>query len=110
MPVSLPCIPGILQYSSHIKRLHLHDLPKRRNKSLRQPEGEDEFGSSHQKLRCETLKERSETLILHHVGDNPEAALGVLKVLVLNAGLDNVERCRDDEGCAGTGNGCDKVL
>jgi hypothetical protein len=48
--------------------------------------------------------------VLHHVGHNPETAFGVLKVPVLNTRLDDIERSRDDERCAGSGDGGDKVL
>ena len=75
-----------------------------------QPEGEDELGSCHEQLGCQSLEEGSESLVLHHVGYDPEAALGVLKVPVLDTRLDDIERGRDDERCAGSGDGGDKVL
>ena len=48
--------------------------------------------------------------MLHHVGHDPESTLGVLKVPVLNTGLDDIERSRDEKRGAGTGNRSDKVL
>jgi hypothetical protein len=48
--------------------------------------------------------------MLHHVGHDPEAALGVLEVPVLDAGLDDVERSGDEERGAGTGDRGDEVL
>lgn len=48
--------------------------------------------------------------MLHHVRHDPEAALGVLKVPVLNTRLDNVERSRHEKRGAGTGDRGDKVL
>jgi hypothetical protein len=48
--------------------------------------------------------------MLHHVGDNPEAALGVFEVPVLDSRLDDVERSRDDQRGAGTSNRSDKIL
>lgn len=48
--------------------------------------------------------------MLGHVGDNPEAALGVLEVPVLDAGLDHVERGGNDQGCTSTGDGSNEVL
>jgi hypothetical protein len=48
--------------------------------------------------------------MLHHVGDNPEAALGVLEVPVLDSCLDDVQRSRHDKRGAGTGDRSDKVL
>lgn len=48
--------------------------------------------------------------MLGHVGENAETALGVLKVAVLDAGLDDVERGRDNERRRGTSDGGDKVL
>ena len=48
--------------------------------------------------------------MLGHVRDNPETALGVLEVPVLDAGLNDIEGRGDDEGCAGTGDRSDEVL
>jgi hypothetical protein len=88
----------------------LHNFAKRGDKCLSKPEGEDKLGTSHDKLGCESLEERSETLVLHHAGNNPEAAFGVLEVPVLDTCLDDVEGRRDDERCACTTNGGDEVL
>lgn len=87
-----------------------HEFVEHRDQRLRQPEREDELGSSHQELGRQTLKEASETLVLHHVRHDAESALRVLEVAVLNARLDHIERGRDNERCAGTGNRRDKVL
>jgi hypothetical protein len=48
--------------------------------------------------------------VLHHVGYDPESTLGVFKVPVLNTGLDDIERSRDDERRASSGDGGNKVL
>ena len=48
--------------------------------------------------------------MLHHVGNNPETALGVLEVLVLDSGLDDVEGSGDDERSTGTGDRGNEVL
>ena len=48
--------------------------------------------------------------MLHHVGNNPETTLGVLEILVLDSGLDNVEGSRDNKRSTGTGDRGDKVL
>lgn len=77
---------------------------------MSQPEGEDELGSGHEQLGCQSLEEGSESLVLHHVGHNPEATLRVLKVPVLDTGLDDIERSRDDKRCAGSGDRGDEVL
>ena len=61
-----------------------------------QPEREDELGTGHEELGGEALEERGRALSLDHVADNPEAALWVLKVAVLDTRLDDVERGRDD--------------
>lgn len=81
-----------------------------RDQRLGEPEGEDELGASHEQLGDETLEEGSHTLVLGHVGQDAETALGVLKVAVLNTGLDDIEGSGDDEGGRGTGDGGDKVL
>lgn len=61
-------------------------------------------------LGNESLEETGETFVAGHVGENAEAALGVLKVAVLDTSLDNIERGGDDERSRGTSNGGDKVL
>ena len=48
--------------------------------------------------------------MLGHVGQNAETALGVLKVSVLDTGLDDIERGGDDQRRRGTGDGGDEVL
>lgn len=45
-----------------------------------------------------------------HVGDDTETRLLGLEVAVLDTGLDDIERSRDDERCRGTSNGRDEVL
>jgi hypothetical protein len=77
---------------------------------LGQPEGEYQLGPRHEQLRGQSLEEGSEALVLHHVGDDPEAALGVLEVPVLDTGLDDVERSRDEERGTGTGDWSNEVL
>lgn len=61
-------------------------------------------------LGDQALEEAAETLVLGHVGQNAEAALGVLEVAVLDTGLDHVKRSRDDKRGRGTGNRRNKVL
>lgn len=61
-------------------------------------------------LGNEALEETRQTLVLGHVGQNPEAALGVVKVTVLDTGLDDVERRGDDERGRRAGDGGDEVL
>ena len=107
-----------------------HDIESR-DQSLGEPERENQLRSSHEQLQRkhhvslahpftrvvivsylgnEALEETRQTLVLGHVGQDPEAALGVLKVAVLDAGLDDVEGRGDDERCRGTGDGGDEVL
>jgi hypothetical protein len=61
-------------------------------------------------LGNQALEEGRRALVLGHVGQDTEAALGVLKIAVLDAGLDDVEGRRDDEGGRGAGDRGDKVL
>ena len=70
---------------------------------MRQPEREHQLGSCHQQLGRESLEKGREALGAHHLGHNLEAALGVVKVPVLNPSLDDVERSRHDKGGASTG-------
>jgi hypothetical protein len=95
-------------HEQHIS--NLHDLAKRGDKRLRKPKGENKLGPSHEKLGCESLEKRSEPLVLHHVGNDLEAAFGVLKVPVLDSSLDDVEWSGDKKRGAGTGNRSDEVL
>jgi hypothetical protein len=50
----------------------LKHLVESRDKSLSQPETENELGTSHQELGSKTLEERSQALVLGHVGDDAE--------------------------------------
>lgn len=55
-------------------------------------------------LGDKTLEEAGESLVLGHVGQDPETALRVLEVAVLNTSLDYVQRRRDDQRSRGAGN------
>ena len=83
---------------------------KGRDQGLSQPEGEDELGAGHEQLGHETLKEGRWALLLDHVLDNLDTALWVIKVAVLDTGLDDIERCRDNQRRRSTSNRCDEVL
>ena len=61
-------------------------------------------------LGDKALEEARETLVAGHVGQDAETALGVVKVLVLDTGLDDVERRRHNKRGRGTGDRGDKVL
>ena len=43
-------------------------------------------------FRHQTLEETCKSLILDHTANDPESALWVLKVSVLDSSLDNIER------------------
>jgi hypothetical protein len=88
----------------------LQDLVEGRDKGLGEPEGEGELGAGHEKLGEQALEEGSHALVLDHVGDDTSAGLFDLEVAVLDAGLDDVERCGDNERSGGTGDGSDEVL
>jgi hypothetical protein len=98
-----------------------------RDEGLSEPEGEDELWSGHEKLSIvnivvylelirgkylwnKTLEEGGDTLVLHHAANNLESTLWVLEVSVLDTGLDDIERSRDDERGSSTTNGGDEVL
>lgn len=93
----------------HIVSLVLHPHTHTRNQPT-QPEGEHQLGSRHQQLGGKSLEESRGTLVLNHFSDNLEPALGVLKVPVLDARLDDVQRGRNHQGRRGTGNRGNKVL
>lgn len=61
-------------------------------------------------LRNETFEESTHAFISCHLGQNLEASLWVLKVLVLDTGLDDVQRCGHDQGRGRTSNRGDEVL
>lgn len=75
----------------------LYNMAKGGDQSLSQPEAEHELGSGHQQLRGQTLEEASGTLFLGHVGHNPEARFRVVKVAVLDTGLDHVQGSRNNQ-------------
>lgn len=75
------------------------------------PEREDEFWSGHEKLELvsdgrqnrtegepaylgnQALEERSHSFVLHHASHDSETTFWVLKVAVLNSGLDDIKGC-----------------
>lgn len=61
-------------------------------------------------LGNQSLEETRETLVLGHVAQDSETTLGVVEVAVLDTGLDNIERSRDNERGSGTGNRGNEVL
>lgn len=50
-------------------------------------------------LWYQTLEETRRPLILHHPPNNLESTLWVVEISVLDTGLDNIERRRNQEGC-----------
>lgn len=91
-------------------RLVLQDLVEGRDQGLSEPEGEDELRTGHEKLGSKALEERTKTLVLGHVGDDSETRLLGLEVAVLDTGLDDIKRSRNDERGGCTSDGGDKVL
>lgn len=90
--------------------MFLYNLAKGRNQRLSQPEAENELRSGHQKLGRQTLEEAAGALVLHHVRQDAESRFGVLKVAVLDTGLDHIQRSGNDQGGAGTAHRGDEVL
>lgn len=88
----------------------LHHLAERRNERLRQPEAEHQLGTRHEHLGRQPLKERSKPLILHHLAHNPEAALGVIEIPILNARLDDIQGCRNDQRSRRARDGSHEIL
>lgn len=79
-------------------RFPSHIVREKRYQRLSEPEREGQLRSSHQQLWCQALEEAQDTLVLEHVGYNPHTAFRVLEIPVLNTSLDDVERCRDNDG------------
>lgn len=46
----------------------------------------------------------------YHLSDDPKPTLRVLEIPILYPSLDDVQRGRHDQGCAGSGDGGDEVL
>lgn len=61
-------------------------------------------------LGNQSLEEAGRALVLGHVGQDSEATLGVVKVAVLDSGLDDIERSGDDKRGRGTSNRGNEVL
>ncbi|KAI6769715.1 hypothetical protein HG530_004344 [Fusarium avenaceum] len=61
------------------------------------------------KATC-SLEESTSTLVLRHVGQDSETTLRVFEVAVLDTGLDNIKRSRNDQRSRSTSNGSNKVL
>lgn len=77
-------------------------LVKGGDQRLGQSEREDELGASSQKLGHKTLEEGAGTLGGNHVLDDLQTGLGVVEVSVLDSGLDDIERSRDNQRGRGT--------
>lgn len=88
----------------------LHDLAESWDERLRKPETEDQLRPSHQHLWYQTLEERSGTLMLSHIRNDPEARLWVLEIAVLYPSLDDVQGCRNNQRRRRTHYRRDKVL
>lgn len=61
-------------------------------------------------LGDQSLKETTEAFMLSHVAQDSEPTFRVVEVSVLDSGLDDIERGRDDERGRGTSNGGNEVL
>lgn len=85
-------------------------LVKGRDQRLGQSKGEDELGAGSQQLGDQTLEEGSGALGGDHVLDDLQTGLGVVEVSVLDSGLDDIERGRDNQRGRGTKEGGDNVL
>lgn len=101
-------VPFIPSTPSPCKQLQ--HLVEGGNQRLGEPEREHELGARHEKLRCQALEEASHALVLDHLGDDSEPALGVLEVPILDSGLDDVEGCGYKKRGRGTGDRGNKVL
>lgn len=81
-----------------------------RNQLLSNGEREDQLGSNDQDLGQETLEEGTHTLVADHLLDNADAALRVVKVTVLDTGLDNVQGSSNSDRGNGTSDRGTEVL
>lgn len=90
--------------------MSLHNSAKRRYQRLGKPEAKDKLGAGHDKLRGQPLEETGPAFVLEHVADDAHAGLGIFKVPALDPGLDHIEGCRNEQGGAGTRNGCYEIL
>lgn len=61
-------------------------------------------------LGGQSLEETRDTLVPHHFPDYLKPALWVLKIPVLYSSFNDIQRSRDDQRRAGSGNRGDKIL
>ena len=73
-------------------------------------EGEDELGSNNQDLGQETLEEGAESFVTDHLLDDAHTTLGVIKVAVLDTGLDNIQGSSDSDRGNRSSDGSTEVL
>jgi hypothetical protein len=71
-------------------------------------ENEPKWGDTY--LWHQALEKTGESFILDHAANNPESTLWVLKIPVLDTGLDNIKRSRYQQGSRCTSNRCNEVL
>lgn len=105
---SAPHIP--VATSIHTIYILAHQLVEGGNQRLCQGEREHQLGSCGQQLGCQSLEKRGNTFVLGHVSQNGNSRFRIVKVSVLDPGLDHIERRRHDQRRRGTHNGSDKVL
>lgn len=73
-------------------------------------EGEDELGSNNQDLGQETLEEGAESLVADHLLDDAHTTLRVIKVAVLDTGLDDIQGSSNGDRGNGSSDGGTEVL
>lgn len=80
------------------------------NQLLSNGKREDQLGSNDQDLGQETLEEGTHTLVADHLLDNADTALRVVKVTVLDTGLDNIQGSSNSDRGNGTSDRGTEVL
>lgn len=77
---------------------------------MSQGKGENQLWTGGQQLWSQTLEERGHTFVGGHVLDDGEPGFVTAEILVLDSGLDDVQRSRDNQGGRSTANGGHEVL
>jgi len=81
-----------------------------RDQLLGHRERKHQLGSNNQDLGQQALEEGAKSLIPDHLADDTDAAFRVIKVAVLDPGLDNVQRGSDSDRGDRSADGGAKVL
>ena len=88
----------------------LYNFVECRYQRLRKPEAKHQLRPRHQQLGRQALEEAREPFLPRHTAHDPEPALRVIEIPILDPRLDHVQGRRHQQRGRRAGNGGDKVL